>query len=168
MITQDFQKDFDSVSRYLMGFAMKLTKDKHRAKDLFQETALNAFKHREKFQADTNLKAWLTTIMKNSFINSFRKKKRRNEVIDNTSEDHLLNSGDQIVNNQGVSNVEMEELILMIDTLNDSLKIPFLMMYQGYQYDEICQELNLPMGTIKSRIFYARKELKHKIKARYN
>ena len=168
MTTQQFEQDFNSVSTYLMGFAMKLTKDKHQAKDLFQETAFNAFKNKEKFQTDTNLKAWLSTIMKNSFISKLRKKKRSNELIDNTEEDMFINSGKESVLNEGETTVEFEELEAIINSLSDTLRLPFLLYYQGFQYDEIGEELNLPIGTIKSRIYYARKELKHKIQAIYN
>lgn len=166
MTTNNFLQEFDKWSFYLRGFAMKLTRDKTQADDLFQETALNAFRYKDKFSIDTNMKAWLCTIMKNSFINQFRKKQRRPLIHDTTEELNLLNTKDTVVYNEGESNIQMKELLSTIDSLNDELRIPFLMAYQGYKYDEISERLGgLPMGTVKSRIFHARKMIKRKLKA---
>lgn len=160
---KSFTKDFNLLTNYLRGFAYKLTGDYHKAEDLFQETALSAFKNREKFSKGTNMKAWLCTIMKNSFINSFRKKQRRNTLNDNTSSNYWINSGEVQVRNDGESYVMEEEILVMIDKLDDKLKKPFLLSYNGFKYHEIAEEEGIPLGTIKSRIFMARKALKEQI-----
>ncbi len=169
MRTDKFLQNFESLSQYLKAFAIKLTRDKNVADDLFQETALNAFRHRHKFKEDTNMKAWLSTIMKNSFINQFRKKQRRNQIQDRTEGSYFLNSFGGTVNNDGEVNVSVEELNNLINGLADGYRIPFQMAYQGYQYDEIKTAMgDIPMGTIKSRIHHARKILKNRITDLYD
>lgn len=169
MTTNNFLQNFNSCSSYLKGFAMKLTRDKFAADDLFQETALSAFKNQDKFQNQTNMKAWLSTIMKNSFINLYRKNKRRSEVQDFSTEDYLINSSKDSIENEGEMNINIAEIISIIDSLDEGYRKPFLMAYQGYQYDEIQEAMgNLPMGTVKSKIHHARRILKEQINSMYN
>ncbi|MEM6967085.1 MAG: sigma-70 family RNA polymerase sigma factor, partial [Bacteroidota bacterium] len=157
------------LSSYLRGFAMKLTRDKTLAEDLFQETALSAFRHQSKFRKDTNLKAWLSTIMKNCFINGYRKNQRRNELQDTSAESYFLNSFEGTAENEGEMNVNIAEITEVIDSLDEGFRMPFLMAYEGYQYDEIQVAMgNVPMGTVKSRIHHARKILKSKIREMYD
>ena len=163
-----FVQEFETHSNYLKGFAMKLTRDKNRADDLFQDTALSAFRYQNKYLANTNIKAWLSTIMKNSFINQYRKQKRRNEIQDTSAENFYLNESKEVIENDGEMMVNMKEIFKIIDDLDEAYRIPFLMAYQGYQYDEIQKAMGgLPMGTIKSRIHNARKILKGKVKELY-
>lgn len=163
-----FVQEFNSHTNYLRNFAMKLTRDKNAADDLFQETALRAFRHQTQYINNTNLKAWLSTIMKNSFINLYRKQKRRNEIQDTTSEDFYLNLSNDTINNYGEMNINIQEISKIIDSLKDGYRIPFLMAYQGYQYEEIQEKMDLPMGTIKSRIHHARRILKKEIREAYD
>ncbi len=166
MNTNNFTLEFTSLAHHLRAFAYTLTRDTSSAEDLFQETALRAFRHKEKYSANTNMKAWLSTIMKNAFINSFRRKKRQRALQDTTVEGVLLNSSDQSVLNNGEENLRLRELYRIIDDLDEGLKRPFLLAYEGYKYQEIHEIMGLPIGTIKSRIFMARKEMKAKIKER--
>ena len=163
----EFHTRFDQMSSLLHAFAYNLTKNVEDAKDLFQETAYRAITNREKFSPGTNFKAWLFTIMKNIFINSYRKKMKANTIMDSTDNLFYLNSGSNTISNTGDANILMKELTQMIEELDNSIKIPFLMHYQGYKYQEIADYLELPLGTVKSRIFFARKELKGKISTRY-
>jgi RNA polymerase sigma-70 factor (ECF subfamily) len=167
---QNFQfvQEFNTHSNYLRNFAMKLTRDKSAADDLFQETALRAFRHQAQYISNTNLKAWLSTIMKNSFINLYRKQKRRSEIQDTTSEGFYLNLSKDTIGNEGEMNINIQEISRIIDSLDDGYRVPFLMAYQGYQYDEIQEKMNLPMGTIKSRIHHARRILKKQIRVIYD
>jgi len=169
MTANNFYQNFDTHSNYLKIFALKLTRDKSKANDLFQETALKAFKYQNKFQSNTNMRAWLSTIMKNSFVNIYRKNQRRGEVQDYTNESYLINSGKHTIENEGEMKMNVDELNSIIDKLDESYRKPFLLAYQGYQYDEIQEKMgNLPMGTIKSKIHHARKMLKQKINSVYN
>lgn len=164
MSTNNFAIEFDKLSKYLMGFAYKLTQDVHQAEDLFQDTALRAFRYREKLAADSNLRAWLSTIMKNIFINNFRAQKRRGKVFDHSVEDFLLYQDRLSASNEGDMNLAMNDVVGLIHQLDEKYSIPILMLHQGYKYEEICQRLDMPLGTVKSRIYIARKMLKSKIK----
>jgi RNA polymerase sigma-70 factor (ECF subfamily) len=106
--------------------------------------------------------------MKNIFINNYRKKMKANTIMDSTDNLYYLNSGSTIIANGAESNIMVKELSSMIEGLDDSIKIPFLMHFKGFKYQEIADELELPLGTVKSRIFFARKELKDLINRRYD
>jgi RNA polymerase sigma-70 factor (ECF subfamily) len=167
MSQPEFYNKFDQMSSLLHSFAYNLTKNVEDAKDLYQETAFRAMTNKEKFRPGTNFKAWLFTIMKNIFINNYRKKTKANTIMDSTDNLYYINSGSATISNGAESNIMMKELITMIDELDDSVRIPFLMHYQGFKYQEIAEQLELPLGTVKSRIFFARKELKDVIGKRY-
>lgn len=168
MSTIEFNNRFNEMSSALNAFAYNLTKNVEDSKDLFQETAFRAITNSEKFRPGTNFKAWLFTIMKNIFINNYRKKVKKNTIMDSTDNMYYINSGSTLISNGAESNIMMQELGGMVDELDESIKVPFMMHYSGFKYQEIADEFNLPLGTIKSRIFFARKELKEMIKARYN
>jgi RNA polymerase sigma-70 factor (ECF subfamily) len=167
MSTIEFDSNFDFLTKPLNSFAYNLTKNLEDAKDLYQETAFRAMTNREKFRPGTNFKAWTFTIMKNIFINNYRKKVKRNTIIDTTDNQFFLNSGSKVVQNEAGRNILMEELNNMIEGLDESIKTPFKLHYTGFKYQEIAEKLTLPLGTVKSRIFFARKELKARIKQHY-
>ncbi len=167
MSTLEFNDRFTTMSTLLHSFAYNLTKNIEDAKDLFQETAFRALTNKEKFRTGTNFKAWLFTIMKNIFINNYRKKVKSNTIMDSTDNMYYINSGATIIGNGAESNIMMEELNNMIDSLDAGIKKPFMMHYEGYKYQEIADYLELPLGTVKSRIFFARKELKDLLHKRY-
>lgn len=167
MSTLEFNNRFDQMSSILNSFAYNLTKNSEQAKDLFQETAFRALVNKDKFRPGTNFKAWLFTIMKNIFINNYRRRMKANTIIDSTDNMYYINSGSVTVSNKAESEIMMQELNRMISELDDSTRIPFELHYKGFKYQEIADRLELPLGTVKSRIFFARKELKEKITARY-
>lgn len=167
MSALEFHLQFDQLTRVLQGFAYSLTRNREDARDLYQETVFRAISNRDKFTPGTNLKAWLLTIMKNIFINNYRKKTKANTIIDTTDNQYLINSGHNTVNNGAESSILIDEISAMIAGLDDSLRVPFEMHRTGFKYQEIADELDLPLGTVKSRIFFARKELKEQIEARY-
>jgi len=167
MSTIEFNSKLDQLSALLQTFAYNLTKNGEDAKDLFQETSYRALINKDKFRTGTNFKAWMFTIMKNIFINNYRKKMKANTIMDSTDNLYYINSGSVVIDNGAESDIMMKELTKMIDDLEDGIKIPFMMHYQGFKYQEIADELELPLGTVKSRIFFARKELKDVIVKRY-
>ena len=167
MTTTEFQSNYQQLSQMLNAFAYKLTQDKERAKDLYQETTFRALTYKNKFQPGTNFKAWMFTIMKNIFINNYRKKVKANTIMDSTDNMFYINSGRNAVENDVDRNLLMQELQAMIADLDNSIRKPFVMHYTGFKYQEIAEELDLPLGTVKSRIFFARKELKAAIKGNY-
>lgn len=168
MSTIEFNQQFNQMSNYLHAFAYNLTKNVDDSRDLYQETAFRALTNRDKFRPGTNFKAWLFTIMKNIFINNYRKKVKANTLFDSTDNNYYINSGSNQVHNDAGSNIMMKELNGFLDSLDDSIRVPFLMHYQGYKYQEIADALELPLGTVKSRIFFARKALKGMVRTRYS
>ena len=167
MTASDFNTQFQAYNGPLQAFAYRLTNDMERAKDLLQETAYRAFKNKDRFQQNTNLKAWLMTIMKNIFINDYRRRAKHTTIFDSTDNQYYLNSGKQTVRNGAGTNIMMDELTEIIEELDESIRIPFLMHYKGYKYQEIAEHFELPLGTVKSRIFFARRELKGRIRKLY-
>lgn len=167
MSTTEFSKKLNDLSSHLQAFAYKLTRNVEDSKDLFQETACRAYSNQEKFSTGTNMKAWLFTIMRNIFINDYRKKSRTKTFCDTTDNDYYLDSGRETVHNHAESNMMMEELKKTINSLESIARVPFLMHYYGYKYQEIADHFNLPLGTIKSRIHFARKKLRVAVRERY-
>lgn len=166
MTSIEFQENLDPIRDLLFAFALKLTRNKEDAKDLMQETLTRAFSNLDRFTVGTNFKAWISTIMRNSFINNYRKKKTRNRV-EKPVDDFLFAVESTSVTGNAHSTIMQKELTSMVDRLEDGYKTPFLMFFQGYQYQEISEQMNLPMGTVKSRIFFARKKLKSMVQERY-
>ena len=143
----------------LLFYAMRLTSDTDNAHDLLQETLLKALTYSDKFAQNNNFKAWVCTIMKNTFINNYRRNKSVQNVFNSTYNDfHLINKPDKAYPSPE-SIYNSKEIIKCIDALKDEYKIPFNMFINGFRYKEIAEELHLPLGTIKSRIFFTRKKL---------
>jgi RNA polymerase sigma-70 factor (ECF subfamily) len=150
-------------SDFLKPFAINLTRDNEAAKDLYQETLYKALANQEKYNAGTNIKAWLFTIMRNIFINNYRRSAKQKTVFDNSTNDFLLNNNQVTVANVAESNIEMKEIKKAIYNLPEIFKTPFSLYFDGYKYHEIAEALNEPLGTIKSRIHFARKLLKEQV-----
>lgn len=167
MTSMEFNTKLSTLATLLHSFAYNLTKNVEDAKDLYQETAFRALSNRDKFQPGTNFKAWMFTIMKNIFINNYRKKIKANTILDTTDNQYYLNSGSHATGNAAEGSIMLKELSGMLAGLDDSIRVPFMMHFEGYKYQEIADELELPLGTVKSRIFFARKELKDKILSNY-
>ena len=148
------------IEHFLLAFSLKLTRNEFDKNDLYQDTILRIIVNAEKFAPGTNFKAWASTIMRNIFINNYRKKKRQPTNFDFTVNDSYLNSGRNAIENNGETKMAYKELLQMVSRLPEVFKRPFWMLYQGYKYQEIAEEMNAPVGTIKSRIFFARKKLK--------
>ncbi|SRR5574344_2434280 len=143
----------DALCRY----AYLLTTDSNKADDLVQETFYKALKYRNRFQSNSNLKAWLFTIMKNTFINDYRRQGRINSVIDADAHEFVVNNRKSDENPE--RDLRLKEVNNMINSLDPAYKVPFLMYENGYKYQEISNELGLCLGTVKSRIHFSRKKL---------
>jgi RNA polymerase sigma-70 factor (ECF subfamily) len=150
-------------SEYLKPFAITLTRDNETAKDLLQETMYRALANKEKYNAGTNIKAWLYTIMRNIFINNYRRKAKQNTILDNSINEFLINSNQLSVANAAESNLKMKEIKQAVYSLPEIFKNPFILYFEGYKYNEIANLLREPLGTIKSRIHFARKLLKEQL-----
>lgn len=164
MTALEFSYTINKLSGSLKPFALRLTKDLEDANDLLQETVLKAFSNRDKFTDGTNLKAWMYTIMKNTFITNYQRMVRKNTFIDTTDNLHYINSSDNITENLAYGKFAMRDIKRAIDRLDDTYKTPFMMHFRGFKYHEIAEKLDIPIGTVKNRIHIARKELKSKLK----
>lgn len=142
--------------QFLLNQAFKISRDNEMAEDLVQDTLLKAFKNKQKFILGTNVRGWLYTILRNSFINLYRKTKRQNTFFDDTENQYYLNQESPDAQELD-HDVNVEYIYKVIDALDDNLRQPFIKFYEGYKYDEIAEDLVLPLGTVKSRIFKARK-----------
>ena len=163
MSTAEFNDLLLSNSIALQPFAVSLTHDQEKAKDLFQETMFKALANQDKYNTGTNIKAWLFTIMRNIFINDYRRKAKGRTIFDSTPNETLINSGKATVYNHGIVSLQLKEIQQTIHQLPKIFRTPFLLYFEGYRYHEISESLNEPLGTIKSRIHFARKLLKEQI-----
>jgi RNA polymerase sigma-70 factor (ECF subfamily) len=159
MTTQEFTKNLIGMKSNLHRFAMSLTSDRDSALDLVQDTYLKAITYKDKFVDYTNLKAWVFTIMKNTFINNYRRNVKENTLIDGTQDLYYINMPHDKGFISPESSYAEEEIEKAIDSLSDEFRIPFRMHINGYKYKEIADELNLKIGTVKSRIFFTRQKL---------
>ena len=155
----EFNEKVSDESKPLTGFALKLTHNMEDAEDLLQDTMLKAFSNKEKFQEGTNLKGWLFTIMKNIFINKYRRAMKSRIFNDDTDNQFYINSAANATRNDGESALVMKDINVAIGRLSDNLRTPFMMSYTGYKYEEIAETIKIPLGTVKVRIHNARKEL---------
>ena len=148
----------------LMNFAYQLTSNREAAEDLVQDTTLKVLDNEEKYVDNVNFKGWVMTIMRNIFINNYRRQVRSATLIDTTEDLYHLN----ISQESGLATPEgtfaSKEITMEINKFSDDYRIPFSMYVAGYKYSEIAEHMNLPLGTIKSRIFFARKRLQEILK----
>ncbi|AZQ61030.1 RNA polymerase sigma factor [Flammeovirga pectinis] len=160
MTAVEFNYNLQHLIPALEPFAYKLTKDSANAKDLIQETMLKAFSNKEKFMVGTNMKAWVFTIMRNTFLTNYQKSARQKTFIDTSENLHFINSTSIKQENSAYGNFAMNDIQKAIAELDDAYSEPFMMYFRGFKYHEISDRLSIPIGTVKNRIFLARKELK--------
>lgn len=163
MTAKDFNYAIFKTSKSLKPYAVKLTKDNEDANDLLQDTLMKAYLNRDKYSDGTNLKAWLYTIMKNTFITNYQRMVRKNTFIDSTDNLHYINSFESSVDNGAYSSFAQDDINKAIGSLEDTFSTPFMMYFRGFKYHEIAQKLDIPIGTVKNRIHIARKELKDRL-----
>jgi RNA polymerase sigma factor (sigma-70 family) len=160
MSTKEFELFVASQADYLKPFAFTLTRDSETAKDLTQETLFRALANKEKYHVGTNIKAWMFTIMRNIFINDYRRKMRRQTIFDNSQNDYLIDHQQSAVGNLAETRMGLKEIKSALHRLPEIFKHPFQLYFEGYKYNEIAEYLQEPLGTVKSRIHFARKLLK--------
>ncbi|HYC41304.1 MAG TPA: RNA polymerase sigma factor [Chitinophagaceae bacterium] len=163
MSTLEFNNILISNSEFLKPFAINLTRDSEAAKDLYQETIYKALANQDKYHVGTNIRAWLFTIMRNIFINDYRRRSKQRTILDSTPNDFLINLKQATVSNAAESELRIKEIQQAIHELPEIFKTPFLLYFDGFKYQEIANVLNEPLGTIKSRIHFARKLLREQL-----
>ena len=159
MTSIDFENQIVNLEEKLWRFAVSLTLNRDQAKDLLQDTILKAFANRKQFTNDSNLRAWIYTIMKNTFINNYRRSVRQQTTLDATKNLYFLNQSRLIYAQESDAHYTAMEINKLIDELEEDFKFPFKLLLEGYKYKEISSKLGLKIGTVKSRIFFTRKKL---------
>ncbi|MFC2359114.1 RNA polymerase sigma factor [Porphyromonas endodontalis] len=164
MTRTQFQSNLQEVQENLRRYALKLTQDTNDADDLVQDTSLRALTHRDKFVSDINFKGWMMTIMYNIFLNNQDRVERRRRIFDTTVD--ILNV--PLVTEGGYSTpdgaMNIREIYSEIEKLSEHTRTPFKMFLSGYKYSEIAEKIGIPEGTVKSRIFFARKALQKSLR----
>ncbi|MEA1874298.1 MAG: RNA polymerase sigma factor [Bacteroidota bacterium] len=159
MKTNEFNNKLIDLKDNLKYFAYSLVSNDEEADDLVQETFFKAISNQEKYADNTNFKAWVFTILKNTFINNYNKAVRQKTAFDNTKDSYYINSGQAESSISPEATFAANEISKEIYELDAAYRIPFERFTQGFKYQEIADELDLPIGTVKSRIFFARKKL---------
>ena len=164
MRTANFAQDLLSVQTELLNFAYKLTADREEANDLLQETSLKALDNEDKYTAETNFKGGIYTIMRNIFINNYRKALRDQIYVDQTDNQFYLNQNIDIEGDSTEGSYDLKEMRRIVNALPKEYRIPFSMYVSGFKYREIADKLGLPLGTVKSRIYFTRQKLQEELK----
>ena len=147
----------------LLRYAMKFTSNRDDVNDLVHDTMLKAMRFRSSYEPGTNMIAWLQVILKNTFINDFRRSTKRNAIINTTESLTSFQLKSSASHNQAEKSLMMEDIQKAFGNLPAVYAVPFLRYFEGYKYEEIAREQDIPVGTVKTRIHMARKFLKKKL-----
>jgi len=163
MAAKDLTYQIAELRSTLQTFTRKFTHDRDESLDLVQDTILRALTYKDKFRENTNLKGWLFVIMRNTFVNNYRKNRRSRNFKDLAKDVYLISAEDQHTFNRPHETMEFKEIWSNVNNLKNELSMPFKMHSTGYKYHEIAEHLGIPIGTVKNRIFHARKEIQKKL-----
>lgn len=164
MRTDKFQANLMSLQSNLLNFAYMLTSNRDDAYDLLQDTTLKALDNEDKYTDNTNFKGWVFTIMRNIFINNYRKVVRDQTFVDQTDNLYHLNLPQDGSSESTERAYDLKEMHRVVNKLPKEYRVPFAMHVSGFKYREIAEKLNLPLGTVKSRIFFTRQKLQEELK----
>jgi RNA polymerase sigma-70 factor, ECF subfamily len=159
MTSIEFCSQLLSLETCMLKFAYRLNLKRADAKDLVQDTYLRVLMSQNKYVDNQKFKAWTLTIMKNTFLDNYRRSLRKISYSDNINESSIIIKSETAASDNPDSVYSAEEITQSIEKLNEKFRIPFKMFINGYKYTEIADELNLKIGTVKSRIFLSRKQL---------
>ena len=162
MGTSKFQSNLMNLQSNMLNFSYLLTSNRDDAYDLLQDTTLKVLDNESKYAENTNFKGWVFTIMRNIFINNYRRTARAATMIDTTDNLYHLNLSQDSGLESPEDSYGASEIGAAIESFSDEYRIPFSMHVAGYKYNEIAEHMNLPLGTVKSRIFFARKKLQER------
>lgn len=156
METEMFVNKLLALQPNMQNFARMLTNNVDKARDLVQDTMLKALDRQDMFVDSTNFKGWVFTIMRNIFINDYHKSMQESIVNDSTDNLYHLNLSQDSGIEAPEEAFDSIEITTLVQTLPTELYEPFMMYVSGYKYQEIAEQLNSPMGTVKTRIRQAR------------
>lgn len=159
-----FEERLLTLQGNMLNFAYMLTSNRDDAYDLLQDTTLKVLDNEEKYVENTNFKGWVFTIMRNIFINNYRKVAREATVVDQTEDLYHLNLSQDSGLETPEGGIAVTEITRAINSFSDDYRVPFSMHISGYKYSEIAEKMGLPLGTVKSRIFFARQRLQDILK----
>ncbi len=159
MNSPQFQERLLNLQSNLLNFAYMLTSDREEAHDLLQDTTLKALDNEEKYIDNVNFKGWVFTIMRNIFINNYRRVVRNQTIVDQTEDLYHLNLPQESGFDTPDGTYTVKEIMKAINSFSEEYRVPFSMHIEGFKYHEIAEKMDLPLGTVKSRIFFARQRL---------
>jgi RNA polymerase sigma-70 factor (ECF subfamily) len=159
MTAIEFTHQIAELRTVLHGFTRRFTMDREESRDLVQDTMLKALIYRDRFRENNNLKGWLFTIMRNTFINNYRRNRKKIKLTDQSKDVLFLNTEEDHTFNKPHESMEFKEIWNNVNNLRGELLTPFKLYTSGYKYHEIAKQLGIPIGTVKNRIFHARKEI---------
>jgi RNA polymerase sigma-70 factor (ECF subfamily) len=160
----NFRNNLVDMQDELRRFAYRLTANREEADDLLQETSVKALDNEDKYTPDTNFKGWMYTIMRNIFINNYRRMVREQTYIDRTENLYHLNLPPSSGSDNTESAYDLKEMRRIVHALPREYRAPFSMHVAGFKYREIAEKMGLPIGTVKSRIFFTRQRLQHELR----
>lgn len=163
-MSTNFENKLIALQSNLLNFAYMLTSNRDDAYDLLQDTTLKVLDNEDKYTENTNFKGWVLTVMRNIFINNYRRSVRTATVVDQTEDLYHLNICQDSGFDTPQGSVAVKEITAAINSFSDEYRVPFSMHVAGYKYSEIAEKLHLPLGTVKSRIFFARQRLQSQLK----
>ena len=161
---ESFKQRLVGLQGNLLSFAYQLTTNREAAEDLLQDTTLKALDNEEKYVDNVNFKGWIFTIMRNIFINNYRQTVRKATVINQTEDLYHLNISQDSGLDTPEGSFAVKEISAAVNAFSPEYREPFSMFLAGYKYNEIAEKMDLPLGTVKSRIFFARKKLREQLK----
>ncbi len=163
-MSSQFKSKLITLQANMLNFAYMLTSNRDDAYDLLQDTTLKVLDNEEKYIDNTNFKGWVFTIMRNIFINNYRRTARESTIVDQTEDLYHLNLPQESGLETPEGGVAVDEITRAINSFPDEYRVPFSMLVAGYKYNEIAEKMHLPLGTVKSRIFFARQRLQEILK----
>lgn len=164
MGTESIRTKLVAIQTNLLNFAYTLTSNRDDAYDLLQDTALKVLDNEDKYVDNVNFKGWVFTIMRNIFINNYRRMVRSATVLDGSEDAYQINLSGELSFESPEGAVSVHEINAIIDSFSDDYRVPFSLHLSGYRYAEIAERTGLPLGTVKSRIFFARRRLQQRLK----
>ena len=158
--TTNIENELLATKAELMRYARHLTRDEERARDLMQETVLKILVGRDKYECGTKFKCWARKIMYNSFMNNIIREDKM-QAVSNYGDLHV-----EMMYSPGRSDIvsEADDIYNAVDHLPNDYNKLIRLLIMGHRYDEIAMMMDIPLGTVKSRIFVSRKMLKEKLK----
>jgi RNA polymerase sigma factor (sigma-70 family) len=156
-----FEQEVAEVMDFLYTVAYRMTYNQQDAQDLVQETVMRAYRYFDHFRQGTNFKAWIATVMRNLFINEYRKKMRAPHRVDFEKVKQFIPAQEEKSSQEEILN---EKISYALQELPEELRAAVTLFYlEGFSYKEISQIMDIPLGTVMSRLHSARETLKKKL-----